>query len=145
MSDDLRQDSVLDRLDGMLANLQSHIDERAQELAQPLIYDAREAAATEVKRAQDKQQRAEDLVTELRRQIRVRDRQRDEQRQRADSAESTVARVWDLARVYEVNAATADDAGDTAARNWCELFAGELRDALEPPQELLAEEETADE
>jgi hypothetical protein len=61
------QSDLVAQLDRMLANLQAHIDQRAQELAQPLIAKAREAAAVEVKTAQREQQRAEDLVTELRR------------------------------------------------------------------------------
>ncbi|MEV4287388.1 hypothetical protein AB0K40_17930 [Nonomuraea bangladeshensis] len=80
------------RLDRMIANLQAHIDQHAQQLAQPLIYDAREAAATEVKTAQDKQQRAEDLVAELRRQLRARDRQATDYRQRAENARAHLGR-----------------------------------------------------
>lgn len=86
----------LDRLDGMLANLTAHIEQRAQELAQPLIAKAREAALTDVERARHDQQRAEDLVTELRRQIRAPERRRDEQLQRTDKAAADVARVRQL-------------------------------------------------
>lgn len=62
-------DERLAQLDHMLANLQQHIDERAAELARPIIAEAHAAASDDVKSAQDKQQRAEDLVTELRRQL----------------------------------------------------------------------------
>lgn len=91
----LRQENMLDRLDGMLANLQVHIDQRAQELAQPLIDQAREAAAVEVKGAQGMQQRAEDLVTELRRQFTALERNRDRYRERAEAAEAAI----DIARI----------------------------------------------
>jgi len=74
----------------MIANLQAHIDQRAQELARPLIYDAREAAATEVKTAQREQQYAEDLVAELRRHVKALEQQRD--RLRAEIAELRAVR-----------------------------------------------------
>lgn len=111
MSDDLRQESLLDRLDGMLANLDAHIERRAQELAQPLIAKAREAALTDIERARHQQQRAEDLVTELRRQIRALDWHRNEQQGRADKAErsaeqteAAIDRARDLAHRLKVEA-----------------------------------------
>lgn len=95
--DELRQccaDAALaSRLDNMLANLDAHIEARAQQLAQPLIAKAHADAFDEVKAAQDAQQRAEDLVAELRRQIRALDRQRDGHQQRADKAEAVVERI----------------------------------------------------
>jgi hypothetical protein len=57
----------------------------------------------------------------------------------AATAEATISRVRDLADVYELNAGTVDG---VAARNFFELFAAELHDALNPPPALLAEEET---
>lgn len=93
-------DDLVAKLDGMLANLQAHIDRRAQELAQPLIAKAREAAATDVERAQHEQQRAEDLVTELRRHVRALEQRRDEQRQRAERAEAAVERMRTLIDSY---------------------------------------------
>ena len=67
-------------------------------------------------------------------------RERAEKAERcAATAESTISRVRHLADVYELNAGTVDG---VAARNFFELFAAELRDALNPPPALLAEEET---
>ncbi|SET50178.1 hypothetical protein [Nonomuraea wenchangensis] len=64
---------------------------------------------------------------------------RDEEMERLREAEATIARVRQLADVYELNAETATRA---SARNWFDLVAGELRDALDPPPDLLDEEET---
>ena len=69
-----RQDDLLNRLDGMLANLQQHINQRAAELAALHIAEIGLAAGKEVADAQAGQQRAEDLVAELRRQLAVRER-----------------------------------------------------------------------
>jgi hypothetical protein len=69
-----RQDDLLNRLDGMLANLQQHINQRAAELAAPHIAEIGLAAGKEVADAQAGQQRAEDLAAELRRQLAVRER-----------------------------------------------------------------------
>jgi DNA helicase IV len=93
VADDLAQDDLLDRLDGMLANLQQHIDQRAQEIAQPLIAKAQQDAEAQVDRAQGRQRRAEDVVTELRRQIRVLESSREDQRRRAVKAEEANTRV----------------------------------------------------
>lgn len=87
-----RENTLVERLDRALANLDRHIEQRAQELAQPLIYDAREAAATEVKTAQDKQQRSEDLVAELCRQLRALERQLTDQRQRVENVRAHLNR-----------------------------------------------------
>lgn len=84
--------SNLARLDDMLANLQAHIDQRATEVAQPHIEEAREAAATEVKGAQGLQQRAEDLNTELRRQLKALESQNTRIRQRAEASGASVVR-----------------------------------------------------
>lgn len=91
----LRQDDLIAQLGNMTANLSEYIERRAQELAQPLIDEAREAAAVEVKDAQTGQQRAEDLVTELRRQLAALERNRERYRQRAETAENaiTTARI----------------------------------------------------
>lgn len=107
----LRQESLLDRLDGMLANLQQHIDERAHDLARPLIAQAHAEAFDEVKSAQDRQQRAEDLVAELRRQIRVLERQRDE----LQAAIARVRRLCDLTIAASCRAQAIDQARDTLA------------------------------
>lgn len=90
------RDDLLSELKGMTADLQGHIERRAAELAQPLIDQAREDAAVEVKSAQGMQQRAEDLNTELRRQLRPLGRQVDHYRQRAETAEAANARVRQL-------------------------------------------------
>ena len=63
-------------------------------------------------------------------------------RERLQQAEATVSRLRELAGVYETNARTVDG---VAARNFFELFAEDLRSTLDPPPELLAEEETAGE
>lgn len=86
---------ALTTLRDMIANLQEHIDYRAAEIAQPLIDQAREAAAVEVKGAQGMQQRAEDLVTELRRQFTALERNRDRYKERAETAENAI----DIARI----------------------------------------------
>lgn len=96
----LQQESLLDRLGNMTANLSEYIDQRAQELAQPLIDEARETAAIEVKGAQGMQQRAEDLNTELRRQLRPLQRQVDAYHQRAKAAEAAVERMRKLIDSY---------------------------------------------
>lgn len=76
----------------------------------------------------------------------TRDAELDSWRERAEQAErraattgATISRVRQLADVYELTAATVDG---VAARNFFELFAAELRDALNPPPALLAEGET---
>lgn len=61
-------------------------------------------------------------------------------RERLQQAEATIARLQDLAGVYEVNAATVDDA---RTRGFFEMVAEEIRGTLDPPPELLAEEEAA--
>ncbi|MER7500473.1 hypothetical protein AB0L05_27825 [Nonomuraea pusilla] len=87
-----RENTLVEQLDRMLANLQQHIERRAAELAQPLIDEAREAAAVEVKTAQGKQQRAEDLTAELRRHLSTLDRQRADYQQRAENARAHLSR-----------------------------------------------------
>lgn len=69
-----REDTLAARLDRMLANLTAHIEQRAAEVAQPLIAKAQVDACDDIERAQHKQQRAEDLVAELRRRIGVLER-----------------------------------------------------------------------
>ncbi|MFE3452421.1 hypothetical protein ACFXJ8_26205 [Nonomuraea sp. NPDC059194] len=81
------------RLDRMLANLQAHIDQRAAELAEPIIAAAREAATVEIKGAQGMQQRAEDLAVELRRQLDILERQNTRSRERAEAAEAAAERA----------------------------------------------------
>jgi hypothetical protein len=60
-------------------------------------------------------------------------------RERAEKAEATIARVRNLANVYEVNARTIDG---VAGRNFFELFTEELRAALDPPRDLSPEDTT---
>lgn len=84
----------------MITGLQAHIDQRAQELAQPLIAEAHAAAFDDVKAAQAAQQRAEDLVTELRRQLEYADRHVKNYRQRAEQAEAANARMRKLIDSY---------------------------------------------
>lgn len=91
-----RENTLTARLEGMLANLDAHIDRRAQELAQPLIDQARQQAAEKVRDGQAAQQRAEDLVAELRRQIRALESNREHYRKRAEKAEAGNARVREL-------------------------------------------------
>lgn len=74
--------AVLAQLDRMLANLQAHIDQRAAELAQPLIDETRDAALADIKAARDGQQRSEDLVAEMRRQLAGLERQATRDRER---------------------------------------------------------------
>lgn len=68
---------ALTTLRDMITHLQEHIDYRAAEIARPIIAEAHAAAFDEVKSAQDGQQRAEDLVSEMRRQLTVLEQQRD--------------------------------------------------------------------
>jgi hypothetical protein len=75
------------------------------------------------------------LLTECRRQ----EERAEKAEHCAATAEATISRVRQLADVYELNSGTVDG---VAARNFFELFAAELRDALNPPPALLAEEET---
>lgn len=83
----------------MIANLQEYIDRRAGELAAPHIAAAGVQAGEEVAAARSGQQRAEDLVTELRRQFAALERNRDSYRQRAERAEATIRRVHAAAKV----------------------------------------------
>jgi hypothetical protein len=94
------QPDLVAKLDGMLANLQQHIDQRAADLAAPHIAEIGLAAGKEVADAQAGQRRAEDLVAELRRHISALERRRDEQRQRAERAEAAVERMRTLIDSY---------------------------------------------
>lgn len=67
------------------------------------------------------------------------ERELDEWRERAEKAEAAIARVRNLANVYEVNARTIDG---VAGRNFFELFTEELRAALDPPRDLPPEDTT---
>lgn len=113
-------DRQLDRLAETLFNsidrLEQHIDQRAQELARPLIADAHAAAFDEVKSAQRAQQYAEDLVTELRRQLAALERNRDRYKERAELAEAAIARVRYLSNLTigsSCRAQAIDQARDT--------------------------------
>ena len=65
---------------------------------------------------------------------------------RTEQAEAAIARVRALAGTYRLNAETAEAGGSVRSRNWFELVAGELEDALDPPESptVAAEEETDD-
>lgn len=89
------ENTLLAHLGRMLANLQQHIDQRAAELAQPLIDEACEAAAVEVSGARGMQQRAEDLVVEMRRQLAALERNYERYRQRAEAAEDAIVKTHD--------------------------------------------------
>lgn len=64
---------LADQLNGMVVNLQSHIEERANAIANPRVERAEQDAADRIAEAErlaaDRVRRAEDLVEELRRQI----------------------------------------------------------------------------
>lgn len=118
MADDLAQDDLLDRLGGMLASLERYVDRRAQEVARPLIAKALEDAEALANRAQGRRRRAEDLVTELRRQIRVLESSREEQRQRAVKAEeanAAVRRLCEFTISIACDAQSVDQARETLA------------------------------
>lgn len=73
-------------------NLRAYIDQRAAELAAPQIAEAGARAGREVAEARDRQQRAEDLAAELRRQLKYVGR-------RASRRDETVRRVEALAEL----------------------------------------------
>lgn len=72
--------SALERLEAVTSNLDAYIGRRAAELAAPLVQVAEEAARAQVAEARQKQQRAEDLVVELRRHLDARENQLDDLR-----------------------------------------------------------------
>lgn len=90
-------DISAEALADMIANLDAYIDRRAADLAGPLIAKAQEEAAVEIQGALGLQQRAEDLVIELRRHLKALDRQATEYRERAQSAEAGIGRLHDRA------------------------------------------------
>lgn len=59
----------LQHLRGLVADLQNHIERRAEKLAGPLIEDAAEKARGMVAEAERETQRQRDLVAELRRRL----------------------------------------------------------------------------
>ena len=65
-------------LKGMLADLDGHIQRRAEDLAEPMIRDAEARAQLAAVEARGEVQRERDLVAELRKRISATDRQRDE-------------------------------------------------------------------
>ncbi|MCK2214267.1 hypothetical protein MF672_010760 [Actinomadura sp. ATCC 31491] len=88
-------------LQDMIANLQAYIDQRAGELAAPHIAEAGRLAGEEVAAARAAQQRAEDLVAELRRQFTALERQLDRYRQENEQDKATIGRVRALTRLGE--------------------------------------------
>lgn len=62
------------QLASMITDLEGYIDRRAAELAAPLVEQARAEAAEQVASIQVDLQRANDLTTELRRRLEIRDR-----------------------------------------------------------------------
>lgn len=62
-------DELVARLEQVTADVEDHLERRARELAEPHIRKAIEDARVLVEAAQDRQQRAEDLSAELRRQV----------------------------------------------------------------------------
>jgi hypothetical protein len=65
-------------LRGILADLDNHIQRRAEELAEPMIRDAEARARLAIVQATGETQQQRDLVEELRKRIAVTDRMRDE-------------------------------------------------------------------
>ena len=65
-------------LKGMLADLDNHIQRRAEDLAEPMIRDAEARARLAITEATGETQRQRDLVAELRKRIVVVDRMRDD-------------------------------------------------------------------
>jgi hypothetical protein len=62
---------ALDRLEAVTRDLDAYLERRAIEIAAPHIVAAEDAAAAKVQAAEGRAQRAEDLVTELRRHVRA--------------------------------------------------------------------------
>lgn len=60
--------AVVDRLEAVTRDLDAYLERRAVEIAAPRIVAAEEAAAATARDAEERAQRAEDLVAELRRQ-----------------------------------------------------------------------------
>lgn len=88
-----------DKLAGMIADLQGHIERRAHEIAEPRITEAHQTSQTVVDnmmaKAATEEQRLKDLVAELRRQIdaQVRRAERAEREQNALQATATRVRA----------------------------------------------------
>ncbi|GAA4933929.1 glutamyl-tRNA reductase [Nonomuraea thailandensis] len=82
--------SLLGTLSDVIANLDDYIERRAAERAASRIAEGGAAAAERVQSARGMQQRAEDLATELRRQLNARDRQVDDLRRRVEEAEAII-------------------------------------------------------
>jgi hypothetical protein len=82
----LREESLLDRLDTIAANLQAHIDQRAAEVAQPAIDQARADVEEAQQERDDWRTRFTDLRRELQRQLQVVER-------RAARAETAIVRA----------------------------------------------------
>ncbi|MGW6502940.1 hypothetical protein [Nonomuraea angiospora] len=94
----------LDTLRDMIGDLQGHIERRAAELAAPHIAEAGVTAGREVADARAKQQRAEDLVTELRRRVTALQRRDEAYRERVDAAEAII-RAQNAATAVELEVA----------------------------------------
>lgn len=88
----LRQEDLLNRLSNMTADLQGYIERRAGEVAAPHIAEAGRLAGEEVAAARRQQERAEDLVAEMRRQLSALERHQREYRERATTAEKAIVR-----------------------------------------------------
>ena len=84
------------RLERTIANLDAYIEQRAREIANPRIAATEQDAAEQVANAEQerdqRQQRSEDLVAELRRQLRALERQLTDHRQRVENVRAHLNR-----------------------------------------------------
>jgi predicted transcriptional regulator len=79
-------------LRGMLADLDNHIQRRAEDLAEPMIRDAEARARLAITEATGEIQRQRDLVEELRKRLAAADRMREETRRIRDQLAEALGR-----------------------------------------------------
>lgn len=131
------------RLQDMIGDLQGYIDRRAAELAAPHIAEAGVRAGEEVADARAKQQRAEDLVAELRRQLTSLGRQLDRYRQENEQDKATIRRVRALARLQECPASYDDNVTECQRVVSCSWEEAYWREAMAHVDAALAVPESA--
>lgn len=82
----------LQHLRGMLADLDSYVQRRAEDLAEPMIRDAEARARLAITEATGETQRQRELVEELRKRLAAADRMREETRRIRDQLAEALGR-----------------------------------------------------
>ncbi|NJP93933.1 hypothetical protein HCN51_31615 [Nonomuraea sp. FMUSA5-5] len=136
-------ESHFNTLASLIVSLQEHIDRRAAEIAGPRIAKAARLADEKIADARREQERAEDLVAELRRQITSLERQLDRYRQENAQDKATIRRVRALTRLGECPASYDDNVTEcqrVVACSWEEAY---WREAMAHVDAALAVPESA--